>query len=703
VQLAAGSLGAGIGGRLNATTGAHYGIWLYPPDGSAGNKNHIALVKFTPGWTTYTTLTSTTFGIDANWHDLRVEFAAARIRAWVDGTQLIDYTDASPLSGSGITVDRYAPGTISVDSVTMTTPVAFSASGSLVSSAFDAGAGSTWQALSWQATTPTGTSVQLRTRTAATSAGLASATWSAWYPANGAPIPGASNRWMQYQVDLGTTNSAITPSLFDVTATYAGAAQADTTPPVITVPADMTVPATGPSGAVVTYTATATDDVDGALTPSCAPASGSTFPVGTTTVTCTATDSHANSASKTFTVTVTPLVDDPPGVPAGLLANVTSVAVALDWADNTEADLAGYHVYRSASAGGPWSRLTSAPIATSSYTDMSAPTGSTVYYRATAIDRAGQESAPASTSATRTIALRSSSFAQNASTTSLAITTPAGVRSGDIMIAVITVRGAPAITAPSGWTLIRTDASGTALEQATYFRVVDATPAASYAWTLATASPVSGAIVAYSGVDVSGSPVRPVDAAGGRVTSSTSSTSVAGDLLVGVFGSATNPTFTPPNGMVEQGEIATTSGTKKVAIEVADQVPVGAGSTGTRTATASKSAVVIGQLIALRPIGTAPDTQKPTTPTGLIATATSGTRVVVTWVASTDNVLVDHYQIQRATATGAFATVGTSTQPQFTDTSVAKNTTYRYRVVAFDPTGNTSDPSGIASVTTPRR
>ena len=44
--------------------------------------------------------------------------------------------------------------------------------------------------------------------------------------------------------------------------------------------------ATGPGGAVVTFTATATDTVDGSITPVCTPASGSTFALGPTTVTC---------------------------------------------------------------------------------------------------------------------------------------------------------------------------------------------------------------------------------------------------------------------------------------------------------------------------------------------------------------------------------------------------------------------------------
>ena len=82
----------------------------------------------------------------------------------------------------------------------------------------------------------------------------------------------------------------------------------DTTNPVVTVPANITTPATGPAGATVTYTATANDDRDGPLTPTCSPASGSTFPVGTTTVTCTATDAAGNTGTGTFTVTVTPVV-----------------------------------------------------------------------------------------------------------------------------------------------------------------------------------------------------------------------------------------------------------------------------------------------------------------------------------------------------------------------------------------------------------
>jgi hypothetical protein len=79
----------------------------------------------------------------------------------------------------------------------------------------------------------------------------------------------------------------------------------DKTAPSLTVPANMTVGATSAAGAVVTYTTTATDNLDPSPTKICTPASGSTFPIGTTTVSCTATDQAGNSVTKTFTVTVT--------------------------------------------------------------------------------------------------------------------------------------------------------------------------------------------------------------------------------------------------------------------------------------------------------------------------------------------------------------------------------------------------------------
>jgi hypothetical protein len=68
--------------------------------------------------------------------------------------------------------------------------------------------------------------------------------------------------------------------------------------------AGLAIEATSGDGAVVTFSATAADDVDGSVPVTFSPTSGSTFPIGTTTVTYSAVDSTGNKSTGTFTVTV---------------------------------------------------------------------------------------------------------------------------------------------------------------------------------------------------------------------------------------------------------------------------------------------------------------------------------------------------------------------------------------------------------------
>lgn len=78
----------------------------------------------------------------------------------------------------------------------------------------------------------------------------------------------------------------------------------DTIPPELTVPADFSLDATGSAGALVTYAASASDNADPSPSLVCVPASGTVFAIGTTSVTCTATDSSGNSANAGFSVHV---------------------------------------------------------------------------------------------------------------------------------------------------------------------------------------------------------------------------------------------------------------------------------------------------------------------------------------------------------------------------------------------------------------
>lgn len=94
--------------------------------------------------------------------------------------------------------------------------------------------------------------------------------------------------------------------------------------------------------------------------------------------------------------------------------------------------------------------------------------------------------------------------------------------------------------------------------------------------------------------------------------------------------------------------------------------------------------------------GTA-DTQAPSAPGTLTATATSSTQVDLSWTAANDNVGVAGYTIYRDGA--PIAEVGEVTQ--YTDTSVQPATPYQYQVRARDAAGNVSSISPTASVTTP--
>ncbi len=97
------------------------------------------------------------------------------------------------------------------------------------------------------------------------------------------------------------------------------------------------------------------------------------------------------------------------------------------------------------------------------------------------------------------------------------------------------------------------------------------------------------------------------------------------------------------------------------------------------------------------------DTTAPSAPTGLSGTAITTTRIDLGWTASTDNVGVTGYRVERCQGTSCttFAQVGTPTGTTFSDTGLAANTTYRYQVRAVDAAGNLSGYSTIASATTP--
>jgi hypothetical protein len=78
----------------------------------------------------------------------------------------------------------------------------------------------------------------------------------------------------------------------------------DTTPPVLSLPPTVIAEATSPSGAVVSFTATAQDLVSGAVPVALTPPSDSLFAIGTTTVAASAVDAAGNATAGELAVIV---------------------------------------------------------------------------------------------------------------------------------------------------------------------------------------------------------------------------------------------------------------------------------------------------------------------------------------------------------------------------------------------------------------
>jgi len=261
---------------------------------------------------------------------------------------------------------------------------------------------------------------------------------------------------------------------------------------------------------------------------------------------------------------------------------------------NSAAAAFGYYA-GSTTSGGTTTSPSPSPTPTSTATPTASPTASPT-------------SSPTSSPSTSTSAAAGSisyigaSSGANGTATTLSIGRPAGAVAGDVLVAGLAVRGQPTITAPAGWAQIRQDAGGSTLRSATYWHVVGASEPSAYVWTFSSAQGAAGSVLDYRGVRTS----SPAETSAGQVNASaisiaapSVSTATAGDIVVGVFATATQTSVAPAAGMTERGESATTAGTYRITVELADMVPAGTGVVGSRSASAGTSAVNIGSLVAI--------------------------------------------------------------------------------------------------------
>ncbi len=202
-------------------------------------------------------------------------------------------------------------------------------------------------------------------------------------------------------------------------------------------------------------------------------------------------------------------------------------------------------------------------------------------------------------------------------------------------------------------------------------------------------------ILEYGGID----PTNPFDGASGATGISSTAdsgpitTTNANDLLFGA-----NMTTGATSG-------AGTGFTSRVITfpdsDIAEDQIVSA--VGTYRATARLSgADWVMQVVAFR--GMPSDSQPPTAPSGLGAVAASSSAINLSWTASTDNLGVAGYLIERCTGAGCsnFAQVAApaGTGTTFADTGQAPGTSYSYQVRAKDAAGNLSPYSNVATATT---
>jgi hypothetical protein len=126
-----GGYGGGLGGRLNATTGAHYAAWIYP-EGSAGGSSVLKLVKYVTwgNWSGTPMAQATLPAVGTNSHLLRIAFEGNRIRVFYDSGLYIDATDtgfggSAAYGAGGITAGLYTyltPYSGFFDNVSVTVP-----------------------------------------------------------------------------------------------------------------------------------------------------------------------------------------------------------------------------------------------------------------------------------------------------------------------------------------------------------------------------------------------------------------------------------------------------------------------------------------------------------------------------------------------------------------------------------------------------
>ena len=423
----------------------------------------------------------------------------------------------------------------------------------------------------------------------------------------------------------------------------------DTTPPVVTVPANITQEATSSGGAVVTFPpATASDNIDGAITPTCSPASGTTFPLGPTTVTCTATDQHNNTGTGTFKITIRDTTDPVVHVPDHITAEAAS------------ADGAAVSFSASADDAIDGSLSTSCTPASNS----TFPLGTTTV-TCTATDRSGNKG-----SATFQVTV--------GDTTGPSVTVPANL-----------TREA---NGPGGALVIFTASASDGVDGPLTPAAITCLPASGSTFPLGKTTVTCSASDSHGNSGHSSFVVTVVDTTAPRlnvpkaITLSSPNPLPASNSKVAAFLGSANATD------LVDGTVSVTNdapgsfplGTTTVTFTATDKA-------GNKTVASSSVTVTVAAV----PPPPPPDTTPPA-PVGKLAASASDGVVKLTWLQPADGDF-DHVAVEQSSAGSPLSVVYTGSGNSFTARGLKNGSEYRFVVVSYDKTGNASAEAAIVA------
>lgn len=314
-----------------------------------------------------------------------------------------------------------------------------------------------------------------------------------------------------------------------------------------------------------------------------------------------------------------------------------------------------------------------------------------------------------------TVLERAHASGVSSSTSPRSVTKPAGIQNDDLILLTchLTAAIAPS-TFPSGFTLVEstTDTPGIFV----YSKIADGSEAATFTFTFASGQGIVDMIVLYSDT---ATPLIVNDSASQHNASSTdrefpSVTTTKSNAYLACFGAlSSNVASAPPSGMTEI--IDNNAGLRNYLMV---ETVASTGATGTRTATGTAAISVTATIAVVEDINfigaditlgaltlvataTAPVTADaditlgavtssgegatpPATPTGFTATPISASRIDLAWAQSGSN--FDGFELERSPngSTGwALIVAPGAADRSYSDTGLAANTTYYYRLRSF--------------------